>query len=1197
MSVSEKLMGLGSFSVTLKTSAPVETVETVESAGHILIFQQRVDPTAMSDDDMRAAAAYVGVVVSKPRKENLTVQGHGLIWWLGDGSGRGLILRGATSQDFVTESFNQAITDVLGVTNSPLNVGSVETPAGTFTQAFDLVTQRRAIEEICAAFGAEYRVNSDWTVDAGASGFLFVATPTVVIARHFTGTDPLVTGLPIKDLRSEQDIEQWIATAIVAAEGTGDTLQTAEDTVSPIPFKDPLGNDFNREMVFNSPSLPAGEAATRATELMEEFSVEEKIVKLNLADFHVSGDFEVGDLVYVWDTDHKLYDPANEVTFRGQVLNPIAIRVVGTQWRVIEGMGVLYRDKDGVYTDLTDHVAWERSTGTRLEVGASSRNLVNQESEALDARITIDPDGNDTLAPNAPAHSGTPWATSTYSDDEGARTSQIIATWTEPTNTDSSVVTDGSHYTIRWRRDTDTDYSYFSVPWGTEVAVVNGLVPGGIYEISVEAADVNGNLSGYATDETVTAAAQVGVPSTPAAPTVAGNTLNVQVSHDLTISGGGDLEDDLDHLVVYGDTSSGFTPSNANRLGNLMATKAHITLGITVIGTYPFPDTTNRFFVVTAINKAGGESAKSAEASVSATLIDTQHITDLAVTEAIIDDLDVARAKIALLAVDTAQIEALAVTEAKIDSLAVTNAKIGLLAVDTAQIDSLAVTNAKIGLLAVDTAQIATAAIETAKIDNLAVTNAKINDLNVSKLKAGTIDAEVITLTGAARLEIVQASGNIQLGSQIGGGSNDAGLSLSHTNFDNVFMRRLTDGVVFFKVNAGGANALTFDSSSGVLAITGEIHADTGTLTDLGIDGTLTMISGGVFRTATSGNRIEITASEDDRINLYTGDSFENNPGKLIGVVTGSGATRTLDTQIVGPSTTGDIGSTAIILRSESNNDATTPPGVLFVHTGGSSQTPEFRLQNSMIMLNSNGSAAAPSYSFTSDTNTGVWSPSGGRIGFALDATRGFQMQYSGDEERLYGREDNDYLAIDGVAEEWKFVLDDAAEFTLGITSMKIQNVNANFSGTGDDTVLIDNNNQLHINTSTVANKKYVKTWWRELAAIPLPSPIRYKSKAVEGVTVDPRWRYGYTLEDLVEADEYLVSIRDGKPHNYIDRALAALSRADEHRCGSRRVAFQAVAKERVNDHVRAGQPGSAVGRLHPNIHVLKDVSLMAGGL
>ena len=48
------------------------------------------------------------------------------------------------------------------------------------------------------------------------------------------------------------------------------------------------------------------------------------------------------------------------------------------------------------------------------------------------------------------------------------------------------------------------------------------------------------------------------------------------------------------------------------------------------------------------------------------------------------------------------------------------------------------------------------------------------------------------------------------------------GLSLASDNFNNIFLRR-SDGVVFFRINAGGAQSLTFDSASGVLSISGAI--------------------------------------------------------------------------------------------------------------------------------------------------------------------------------------------------------------------------------------------------------------------------------------------------------------------------------------------------------------------------------------
>lgn len=91
----------------------------------------------------------------------------------------------------------------------------------------------------------------------------------------------------------------------------------------------------------------------------------------------------------------------------------------------------------------------------------------------------------------------------------------------------------------------------------------------------------------------------------------------------------------------------------------------------------------------------------------SATKIQTQGITDVAVTTA----------KIVNSAVNTSQIAADAVTTAKIVNDAVTNAKIANNAVDTSQIASEAVTTAKIANSAVDTSQIANDAITAGKLN------------------------------------------------------------------------------------------------------------------------------------------------------------------------------------------------------------------------------------------------------------------------------------------------------------------------------------------------------------------------------------------------------------------------------------------------------------------------------------------------
>ena len=70
-----------------------------------------------------------------------------------------------------------------------------------------------------------------------------------------------------------------------------------------------------------------------------------------------------------------------------------------------------------------------------------------------------------------------------------------------------------------------------------------------------------------------------------------------------------------------------------------------------------------------------------------------------------------------------------------------------------------------------------------------------------------------------------------------------SGLSLNgSTDFNNVFLKRDSDNVVFFRVNAGGSSYITYDSSSGVLDIKAKVQMGVGsTLSADYIDaGTLT---------------------------------------------------------------------------------------------------------------------------------------------------------------------------------------------------------------------------------------------------------------------------------------------------------------------------------------------------------------------
>lgn len=169
--------------------------------------------------------------------------------------------------------------------------------------------------------------------------------------------------------------------------------------------------------------------------------------------------------------------------------------------------------------------------------------------------------------------------------------------------------------------------------------------------------------------------------------------------------------------------------------------------------------------------------------------------------------------------------------------------------ITTVKLASLAVSSAKIADGAIVNAKIGTAAITNANIADLAVTDAKIASLSVGKMTAGALAVAQfiqsfsynpgvagwrIHADGSAEFNSVSVRGTVtaaipgyptvEFGNDVGPGTGHYGLSLSGTDFNNIFLRR-ADGIVFFRVNSGGASSLEFDSASGGLTMKGTLTA------------------------------------------------------------------------------------------------------------------------------------------------------------------------------------------------------------------------------------------------------------------------------------------------------------------------------------------------------------------------------------
>lgn len=208
----------------------------------------------------------------------------------------------------------------------------------------------------------------------------------------------------------------------------------------------------------------------------------------------------------------------------------------------------------------------------------------------------------------------------------------IDVSWTGVTDSDLQ------NYIVRYSTVDGSGWQYINVPEGTTSVRINGLKPGTEYYVGVATVDYSANSSGVwvnsATDYPITTAADTVAPSQPAAPSVAANTMQIQVSHDGTRDiDGTPLETDLSHFEVYAFTASDFTPSSGNMIGR-------IDKGPAMVAAFPVPASADSgtaqswYAKVIAVDLAGNKSAPSVESAASVPLVSTVNIGDATITDA-----------------------------------------------------------------------------------------------------------------------------------------------------------------------------------------------------------------------------------------------------------------------------------------------------------------------------------------------------------------------------------------------------------------------------------------------------------------------------------------------------------------------------------------------------------------------------------
>lgn len=633
MAVTQIKQSLGSFEVKLEPTVPKYIMNSLQYFGHIAIIEGRINPTEYGDNIL-SAAKYVGVYRNRVndvdnRTHNVVgsylLRGVGMAYWLGDEEGKGQVIEppGIT---FSGETFANSIRDLLPTSVSE---GTLHTVAGTYSGRHVWESPRKAITYVTQLFNAEWRVNNDGSVDAGTVAQLYSTTPTAMLVKNEYGRDMNFAAYEGK-IDSAEDIEDYTTRVVLLAQGEGESIATGDADINPTlnPYKDLFGQPVVLTRLVSESGTTSGNADARAEIALTEFDTTRRSIRLATKEYTITGTLQLGEYIYVFDPDTGLFNPSNEIEFRGQRIYPVQYRCVELTWPITEGMTVAFRNLDGEWFDLTDWVNFEAGD-VAITIGELPRSLTGGWGEPIGTRPS-----DDGSIPAAPTWD-LPFQTGSYLDGMGNTRAQVLLTWNQPLNTDGSTIIDGDHYEINYGLNPATEWQNVFAAWGVEEALISDLGPGLIYDIRIRAVDIHGHASDWSDVEAVEVSPDTIPPSTPAAPVVAGSLIAVQVSHSLGKSSGGtfNLEIDLNHLEIHLGTTNTFTPSSSTIIGKLSANYGMMQGAIAAVGTFPTEETALRWIRVIAVDNAGNKSSPSTAASATAELIDNAHISDLTVTK------------------------------------------------------------------------------------------------------------------------------------------------------------------------------------------------------------------------------------------------------------------------------------------------------------------------------------------------------------------------------------------------------------------------------------------------------------------------------------------------------------------------------------------------------------------------------------
>lgn len=366
MSVYQRVQALGEWEIQLKEGTSKAVRDLITPFSHLLVMPTGLYANRLTDAAILSASLYTGVVLRTVGR-SLKFGGQGLGWWLGDSDDKGAILESG-----VTQSAASLSTWVTALRPSSLAAGTVTSPGGSLSQSYQWVTRRQALDSVCSAFGVEWRVNHDFTLDVATAATLYGSTPTAITLPAGGGNDPALAGLEAT-VAVEQDYFDYASKVYVQGPGGRGSSGGASA------YRDGQGNLATFTRVVDSPDCPPGSESTVAGNLLNLWSSTngQQEISVSASRYGITRLLAPGANLYVYDPEFGLVNTANQVHHQGIMTYPVSVRVLGVRWPVEQGMAVLLRYYSGgsyVYLDLTDYVEFESGAAT-LEVSWNQRSL------------------------------------------------------------------------------------------------------------------------------------------------------------------------------------------------------------------------------------------------------------------------------------------------------------------------------------------------------------------------------------------------------------------------------------------------------------------------------------------------------------------------------------------------------------------------------------------------------------------------------------------------------------------------------------------------------------------------------------------------------------------------------------------------------------------------------------------------------